>query len=144
MTIPARISIVTLGVEDLERSKAFYQALGWELASSSIPGEILWFRTADTYLGLFGHEELAEDAALPAMPRAFFGGITLAICLESEAAVTAALEEAVAAGATLLKAAVRAEWGGFSGYFSDPDGHPWEVAFNPNFPIGTDGRITID
>jgi hypothetical protein len=142
VTIPARISIVTLGVADLERSEAFYEALGWERCSSS-SDEICWFRTADSYLGLFPYGLLAEDARVaPGTPGAF-GGITLAICLESEAAVTAALAEATGHGARILKPAERTDWGGFSGYFADPDGHPWEVAFNPFFSIGSDGRIFI-
>jgi catechol 2,3-dioxygenase-like lactoylglutathione lyase family enzyme len=143
VSIPARISIVTLGVHDLERSERFYQSLGWERVSSSMAGEIAWFRTADSYLGLFGFESLAEDANVAATASGGFGGVTLAICLESEEAVSAAMDDAVAAGATLLKSPERAEWGGFSGYFADPDGHPWELAFNPNFPIDGEGRITI-
>ena len=143
MTVPARISIVTLGVADLERSIAFYEALGWERAASSIEGEICWFRTADTYLGLFGYDELARDADLPAAERGPFGGVTLAICLESERACDDAMDAAVRAGGRVLKRPQRAEWGGYSGYFADPDGHPWEVAHNPHFPIGDDGRITI-
>ena len=142
MSVPARISIVTLGVDDLARSKAFYEALGWEVAGSS-DDEICWFETSDSYLGLFGREALAKDAALRAEPKAEFGGITLAICVESEAAVDAVFETATAAGARVLKPAERAEWGGYSGYFADPDGHPWEVAHNPSFPIGEDGRVTI-
>jgi catechol 2,3-dioxygenase-like lactoylglutathione lyase family enzyme len=142
MSVPARISIVTLGVDDLARSRAFYQALGWELAGEE-GDAICWFRTSDSYLGLFGREDLARDAALRSEPRAEFGGITLAICLESEAAVDAASAEAVAAGGRILKPATRAEWGGYSGYVADPDGHPWEIAHNPSFPIGEDGRITI-
>ena len=141
MSVPARISIVTLGVDDLARSKAFYEALGWELASS-VGDEICWFRTADTYLGLFGREDLAKDAALRSEPRAEFGGITLAINLESEEAVDTAFAEAVRAGAKILKPAVRG-LGRYSGYVADPDGHPWEIAYNPSFPIGEDGRITI-
>ncbi|HEX2051576.1 MAG TPA: VOC family protein [Actinomycetota bacterium] len=143
MAVPARISIVTLGVADLDRSIAFYEALGWERASSSVDGEISWFRTADTYLGLFGHDALAADAELPAGERGPFGGVTLAICLENEAACDDAMDAAVRAGGTVLKRPQRAEWGGYSGYFADPDGHPWEVAHNPNFPIGDDGRVTI-
>ncbi|HEX2236225.1 MAG TPA: cyclic nucleotide-binding domain-containing protein [Actinomycetota bacterium] len=140
--VPARLIIVTLGVSDLGRSQAFYDALGWERTSSS-QESICWYRTADSYVGLFAREELARDANLPAEPRAPFGGVTLAICVDSEAAVTAAIEAASRAGAKIVKPPVRAEWGGFSGYFTDPDGHPWEVAFNPNFPIGEDGRVTI-
>ena len=142
MSVPARISIVTLGVDNLARSKTFYQALGWEMAGSA-GDEICWFRTADSYLGLFDRESLARDAGLRSEPTAEFGGITLAINVESEAAVDAAFEAAEGAGARILKPAERADWGGYSGYFADPDGHPWEVAYNPTFPIGEDGRITI-
>jgi catechol 2,3-dioxygenase-like lactoylglutathione lyase family enzyme len=142
MSVPARISIVTLGVDDVARSRAFYEALGWEIAGS-VSEEICWFRTTDSYLGLFGRESLAKDAALRSEPRAEFGGITLAINVESEAAVDAAFEAAEGAGARILKPAERADWGGYSGYFADPDGHPWELAYNPSFPIGEDGRITI-
>ena len=109
MSVPARISIVTLGVDDLARSKAFYEALGWELASS-VGDEICWFRTADSYLGLFGREDLAKDAALRSEPRAEFGGITMAINLESEEAVDQAIAEAVRAGAKILSP--RCDWTG--------------------------------
>ncbi|MFN2490345.1 MAG: VOC family protein [Actinomycetota bacterium] len=142
MGVPARISIVTLGVQDVRRSSAFYEALGWERTSSG-GDEICWFRTADSYLGLFGYGTLAQDAGLPDAPRAPFGGVTLAICVGSEEECTSTIEAAVEAGARVLKAAQRAEWGGFSGYFADPDGHPWEVAFNPYFPLGEDGRVPI-
>ena len=142
MSVPARISIVTLGVDHLERSKAFYEALGWEVAGSA-GSEICWFRTADSYLGLFGREALAKDAGLRSEPTAEFGGITLAINVESEEVADVAMKTAVAAGARILKPAERTDWGGYSGYFADPDGHPWEVAFNPTFPFGQDGRITI-
>lgn len=142
MTIPARISIVTLGVQDLSRSIAFYEALGWERCESSIDDEISWFRTADSYLGLFGWSELAADANLTSPTRGSFGGITLAVCVETPEAVDRAIEEAVAAGGSLLKPGTELSFG-YSGYFADPDGHPWEVAYNPSFPIGPEGRITI-
>ena len=142
MSVPARIGIVTLGVDSLARSKAFYEALGWEVAGA-VGDEICWFKTADSYLGLFDRESLARDAGLRSEPTAEFGGITLAINVESEAAVDAAFEAARGAGARILKPAERTDWGGYSGYFADPDGHPWEVAYNPSFPIGDDGRITI-
>jgi uncharacterized protein len=142
MGVPARISIVTLGVDDLKRSRAFYEALGWKVAGSA-GDEICWFRTAESYLGLFDRESLAKDAALRSEPKAEFGGITLAINVESEEAVTPALEAAVTAGGRILKPGTMADWGGFSGYFADPDGHPWEVVYNPTFPLGEDGRITI-
>lgn len=143
MAVPARISIVTLGVSDLARAQGFYEALGWQRCSSSNPA-IAWFKTADSYLGLFPYEQLAADAAIANPARGSFGGVTLAINVETEAAVDAALEAARAAGATIIKPAEPAGWGGYSGYFADPDGHPWEVAHNPHFPIGAEGRITID
>jgi len=142
VSVPARISIVTLGVDNLARSKAFYEALGWEVAGT-VGDEICWFRTANSYLGLFDRESLARDAGLRSEPTAEFGGITLAINVESEAAVDAAFEAATRAGARILKPAEGTDWGGYSGYFADPDGHPWEVAHNPSFPIGDDGRIAI-
>jgi catechol 2,3-dioxygenase-like lactoylglutathione lyase family enzyme len=142
MSIPARLSIVTLGVDDVTRSRAFYEALGWEVAGA-VGEEICWFRTSDSYVGLWGREDLARDAGLRSEPTAEFGGITLAINVENEEAVTAALEAAVTAGGRILKPGTRMDWGGFSGYFADPDGHPWEVAYNPTFPIDEDGRITI-
>jgi predicted lactoylglutathione lyase len=142
MTIPARISIVTLGVEDVARSAAFYEALGWPRASSSM-AQIVWFRTADSWLGIFGRGDLAADANLPIdAARDTFGGITLAINIESVEAVDAALAKAVAAGGSLLKPGTELPFG-YGGYFADPDGHPWEVCYNPSFPIGPDGRIEI-
>jgi catechol 2,3-dioxygenase-like lactoylglutathione lyase family enzyme len=142
MGIPARMSIVTLGVSDLERSAAFYASLGWERCSSS-SDEIVWFRTVDTHIGLFPYEELAADAKIAGPTRGSFGGVTLAINVENEEAVTDALDEAARQGATIIKPAERMEWGGFSGYFADPDGYPWEVAHNPSFPIDGNGKTTI-
>ena len=142
MTIPARLGIVTLGVADLARSIAFYEALGWERCSSSSEA-IAWFRTADTHIGLFPWDELAEDADLPPGRRPGFGGITLAINVEAADDVAPALAAVVAAGGTLLKPATLTDWGGTSGYVADPDGHPWEIAHNPDFAIGEDGRLHI-
>jgi catechol 2,3-dioxygenase-like lactoylglutathione lyase family enzyme len=142
MTIPARLGIVTLGVDDLARSIAFYEALGWERCTSSSDA-IAWFRTADSHIGLFPWHELADDARLPAEPRARFGGITLAINVDAAEDVGTFLEAAAVAGATLLKPATVTDWGGTSGYFADPDGHPWEIAHNPFFPIDPDGRLRI-
>jgi uncharacterized protein len=141
MTVPARISIVTLGVADVARSIAFYEALGWPRASASMD-EIAWFRTADAWLGIFGWDDLAADANLQGATRGGFGGITLAINVESADAVDEALAEAVAAGGALLKPGTDLPFG-YGGYFADPDGHAWEVCWNPSFPIGPDGRIEI-
>jgi uncharacterized protein len=143
MSIPARISIVTLGVQDVERSCRFYETLGWIRRSSSIPGEIAWFRTSDSWLGIFGWNDLADDANLEGPTRGSFGGVTLAINVASSDEVDAALDEAVAAGGSLLKPGTEFPFG-YSGYFADPDGHAWEVCWNPGFRLGEDGRITID
>ena len=140
--IPARLGLVTLGVADLERSIEFYRALGWDDCSSSIDGVIHWFRTADTNIGLFPYQDLADDAAIASPTRGSFGGITLAVTVERPEDVDAGLAEAVEAGGTILKPAADAVFGR-SGYFADPDGNPWEIAYNPTFPIGEDGRLTI-
>ena len=142
MTIPARLGLVTLGVADLDRSVAFYEALGWEKATASIEGVIQWFRTADTNLGLFPYQDLADDAQIHSPERGSFGGITLAINVERPEDVDAAIAAAVEAGGSVLKPGTDAVFGR-SGYFADPDGYPWEVAYNPEFPIGDDGRLTI-
>jgi len=142
MSVPARISIVTIGVADVARSAAFYERLGWERCSSSMD-EIAWFRTADSYLGIFGWDDLAEDANLEDSSRGGFGGITLAINVENREIVDEAIAEAVAAGGTILKPGTVLPFG-YGGYFADPDGHPWEVCWNEGFPFGADGRIVIE
>ncbi|MEE1821742.1 VOC family protein [Streptomyces sp. BE20] len=139
---PARISIVTLGVTDLDESARFYEALGWRRSSVSSP-EIVWFRTADSVLGLFPHDELAADAGVPAGGEPSFRGVTLAVHLESPAQVGAALERAAAAGATVVKPPAPTSWGGYSCYFEDPDGHLWELAHNPFFPIAEGGSLDL-
>jgi predicted lactoylglutathione lyase len=141
VAVPARISIVTLGVNEVARTVRFYEALGWRRASTSMD-EIAWFRTADTWLGIFGWDDLATDANLQGATRGGFGGMTLAINVESADAVDDALAEAVAAGGSLLKPGTDLPFG-YGGYFADPDGHAWEVCWNPEFPIGPDGRIEI-
>jgi predicted lactoylglutathione lyase len=142
VSIPARLNIVTLGVADVARSARFYEALGWQRRTSSMD-EIVWFGTADSYLGIFGWHDLAEDANLVEPTRGSFGGITLAINVETPEMVDAALEEAVAAGGSILKPGTELPFG-YNAYFADPDGHPWEVCYNPGFLIGPGGRITID
>ena len=143
MPVPARVNLVTLGVGDLGRATAFYQALGWPLASASVDGEVSFFRTGGCIVGLWGRDKLAADAHVPATPPQPFGGVALAINVESPEAVTAALDAAVAAGATLRKAGEATDWGGFSGYFADPDGHLWEVAHNPFWPLDAEGRVSL-
>ncbi|BCJ76536.1 hypothetical protein CS0771_60800 [Catellatospora sp. IY07-71] len=138
MTVPARISIVTLGVADLARSTAFYRALGWPLSGRSSV-EISFFRTGGALLALYPTAALAADALLPAQDVTGFRGGTYAINVGSESAVDASLAVAVAAGAELLKPAQKVEWGGYSGYFADPDGHAWEIAYNPFWPLNDQG-----
>jgi uncharacterized protein len=144
MTVPARVNLVTLGVDDLARSVAFYEALGWQRSSVSVEGVVAFFRTGGPALGLFPYADLLADVGLPDAPRpAGFGGVTLAINVESEAGVAAALDAAAAAGATVLKPASRAEWGGTTGYFADPDGYTWEVAHNQGFPFDERGLLEL-
>ncbi len=142
MPIPARVSLVTLGVADVERATVFYQTLGWPLSPASVAGEVSFFNTAGGLLALWGSENLAADTGLPSAPPGF-RGVALAINLEDRAAVDAALGAAAGAGGMIIKAAVQADWGGYTGYFADPDGHVWEVAHNPGWPIGDDGRPTL-
>jgi catechol 2,3-dioxygenase-like lactoylglutathione lyase family enzyme len=128
------MSMITLGVADLDRSVAFYeQGLGLPRHGDD-PG-VAFFRLDGTWLGLYGRAALAEDAGVPDTP-AGFGGFAIAHNLASEAAVDATMDEALAAGATLVKRPRKVFWGGYSGYFADPDGHLWELAHNPFTWIG--------
>lgn len=138
----AVLSIVTLGVDDLTRSSAFYEALGLERCTSS-QDEIVWFRTPHSYLGLFGRDALAEDAAIEPGGRTAFGGATFAINVSSESEADEWYERALAAGAEVLKRPEKTFWGGYSGYFADLDGHPWEIAHNPSWVIDGNSRLEI-
>lgn len=140
MSIPAVIGLVTLGVSDVPAATRFYRDLGFEPSSASVPGDVTFFRTAGGLLGLYGAEDLRQDAvAGPAAPAGAFGGVTLAINVESRAAVDAALTAAEGAGARVTKPPQATEWGGYHGYFADPDGHLWEVAHNPFWPLDEHG-----
>jgi uncharacterized glyoxalase superfamily protein PhnB len=136
-----RISLVTLGVADIGRSRRFYEALGWKASSASVESTV-FFQLGGMALALFGRDALAEDACLPAEGSGF-GGITLAQNVRSEEAVDQLLAEAERAGARILKPAQRVFWGGYCGYFADPDGHPWEVAWNPGFALESDGSLRL-
>ena len=129
-----RISMITLGVSDMARSVAFYeQGLGFPRMES--PPTVAFFTLNGSWLGLYGREALAEDAQVSAEGRGF-NSFALAHNVGSEAEVDALLKQAVAAGATLLKPGQKVFWGGYSGYFADPDGHLWEIAYNPFCWIG--------
>jgi catechol 2,3-dioxygenase-like lactoylglutathione lyase family enzyme len=130
-----RISLITLGVADLDRSIAFYRdGLGLPLRDG--PSGIAFFETAATWLALFPRDSLAEDAKVSAEGSGF-RGFTLAHNVRSREEVDRTLEEALASGATVVKPATEASWGGYSGYFSDPEGFLWEVAWNPHFWAGS-------
>lgn len=136
-----RVSLITLGVTDLNRSREFYERLGWRRSMEKTEG-IVFFRTGGMALALYPRHELAKDANIAPEGNGF-RGTSLAYNARSRSEVDAVLKEAVAAGANLLKPAQEAFWGGYSGYFSDPDGFLWEVAWNPSFPIAEDGSIHI-
>jgi uncharacterized protein len=136
-----RVSIVTLGVEDLKRSREFYERLGWRRSMANTEG-IAFFQAGGMALALYPREELAKDANIAADGRGF-SGVSLAYNARDRAEVDSVLAEAVAAGAILLKPAQDAFWGGYSGYFADPDGFLWEVAWNPFFAIAEDGSVRI-
>jgi len=138
--VEQRVSIITLGVSDLTRSREFYERLGWRRSGKS--DGIVFFQAGGTALALYPRPELAKDANVAAEGQGF-GGITLAYNTRSREEVDAVLAEAQKAGARLMKAAEDAFWGGYSGYFADPDGFLWEVAWNPFFPIAEDGAIKI-
>ena len=139
--ITARINIVTLGVSDLRRSEAFYSALGWQRSSASNEN-IVWFKLSGAVLGLFPRHELAADAGV-ADSEPGFAGATLAINLDTRDDVDAAIAAAVRAGGSVVKQPIEVSWGGYSGYFGDPDGYLWEVAWNPFFPIAPDGSLQM-
>ena len=129
-----RISMITLGVRDLAASVRFYEQ-GLGLPRMESPPEVAFFTLNGSWLGLYGREALAEDAGVSAEGTGF-AGVALAHNVESEAAVDAVMAQAVAAGASLVKPAQKVFWGGYSGYFADPDGYLWEVAHNPLFWVG--------
>ena len=136
-----RVSIITLGVADLARSREFYERLGWRRSMSTTAG-IVFFQACGMAVALYPRHELAKDASVPPDGHGF-SGISLAYNARSRTEVDSVLAEAKTAGASILKPAQEAFWGGYSGYFSDPDGFLWEVAWNPSFPIEKDGSIRI-
>ncbi|AGZ40095.1 VOC family protein [Actinoplanes friuliensis] len=144
MVVPARVSLATLGVADVARATEFYESLGWRLSPASIPGVVSYFHTAGGLLSLVTTENMAADAGLPARPAppnpaTDFRGTKLAINVETPGAVDESLRAVVQAGATLVKAGGATEWGGYLGYFTDPDGHLWEITHNPVWPLDATG-----
>ncbi|GAB1378147.1 VOC family protein [Pararhodobacter aggregans] len=135
---PQRITLVTLGVADLERARAFYAALGWEPQETN-PG-VIFYNLGGMKMGLFGLDPLAEDQGRKGAALGT-GAMTLAQNFDSREAVDQAFAQALAAGATALKAPEAVFWGGYSGYYADPDGHVWELAHNPFWPLDAEGRL---
>ena len=137
-----RINFVTLGVADVARARGFYERLGLK-ASSAGDGNVAFFDANGVVLAVFGHAALAEDAHMKADPPQPFRGVGLAWNARSEAETDAIYAHALACGATSAKAPEKMFWGGYSGYFTDPDGHLWEVAYNPFMPLNEEGRIQL-
>lgn len=135
-----RLSLVTLGVSDLARARAFYEALGWSTGAE--PGDdVVFFQAGGMIVALWDRARLAEDSAVD--DPGGWGGVTLAYNARSNDEVDSVIEEARTAGATIGREGAETFWGGYSGLFIDPDGHPWEVAHNPHWTVADDGAVRL-
>jgi uncharacterized protein len=135
-----RVSVITLGVRDLRRARDFYEALGWKTNAS--PGDdVVFFQAGGMVVSLWGRDQLAEDSGV--QDGGGWGGTTLAHNVRSPAEVDAVLAQANAAGGTITRPGGETFWGGYSGVFTDPDGHPWEVAHNPHWTVAEDGAVRL-
>jgi catechol 2,3-dioxygenase-like lactoylglutathione lyase family enzyme len=135
-----RVTLITLGVKNIARSRRFYEALGWAPAEAT--PAVVFYQMSGLALGLFGLKDLAADQGRPEVPLGT-GGFTLAQNHDSPEAVDAAYAAALAVGADPIKPPAKTFWGGYSGYYGDPDGHVWEVAHNPWWPLAADGTLTL-
>lgn len=135
-----RLSLVTLGVGDLELSRTFYRNLGWKESASSTD-DVVFFQVPGMVVGLWDRASLAEDSGVE--DAGGWGGVTLAYNTRNQSQVDAVLEEARFAGATIVREGAETFWGGYSGVFIDPDGHPWEVAYNGDWTIEEDGSVSL-
>jgi catechol 2,3-dioxygenase-like lactoylglutathione lyase family enzyme len=143
MTEPAaRVSLVTLGVSDLARSTLFYEALGFRRRARDAAG-VAFFDAGGVILSLWPTAELARDAEIAPVVSSGLRGVALAWNCASAGEVDIAMTRSLAAGGTLIRPARTVFWGGYTGYFADPDGHLWEVAHNPGFPLSEDGRLLL-
>ena len=144
LTPVPRLTVITLGVSDMRASIAFYEALGFARKLKATGEAVAFFETGGSVLALFPWDQLAADAALPGGSRpSGFRGVTLAWNCRAREEVDEVLGFAVSKGASLLKAAHSTNYGGYSGYFADPDGHPWEVVVAPGIEVGEDGRVHL-
>jgi predicted lactoylglutathione lyase len=135
-----RVSLITLGARDLARARAFYEALGW-ITRAAADDDVVFFQAGGIIVGLWGRDELATDSGVE--DSGGWGGITLAHNVRSPAEVDAVIDEAERAGARIPRRGAETFWGGYSGLFVDPDGHPWEVAHNPGWTVGDDGATRL-
>ena len=135
-----RLSLVTLGVTDLARARAFYEALGWKTGAAP-DDDVVFFQAGCMIVALWGRSQLAEESAVE--DGGGWGGVTFAYNTRSQAEVDAVMAEADRAGATIGRREGETFWGGYSGIFIDPDGHPWEVAHNPRWTIEDDGSVRL-
>jgi len=136
-----RLSLVTLGVADLDRAVGFYRGLGWEPDAASVPGEVAFYQAGPVVLGLWSRAALAADSGVT--DAGGWGGITLAHNVRTDAEVDGILADAAAAGGRVARPGGPTEWGGYSGVFVDPDGHAWEVAVNPGWTLAADGSTRL-
>lgn len=137
------VSLVTLGVADLERSTAFYTALGWERSSASVEGTVAFMQGGTVVLSLYGRDDLATDAGIAIPVTGQTASISLAMNVRTEADVDRAVATAVSAGGRVVRPAYHTDWGGYIAYVADPDGHLWEFAHNPGFGLLDDGRVVL-
>jgi uncharacterized protein len=135
-----RLSLVTLGVADLARARAFYEALGW--SGTSPDDDVMFFQAGGMIVALWSRAKLAADSGIAQDPGGW-GGVTLAHNVRSPEEVDAVIAQAEAAGAQIPRHGAETFWGGYSGVFIDPDGHPWEVAHNPRWTIHPDGSVSF-
>jgi catechol 2,3-dioxygenase-like lactoylglutathione lyase family enzyme len=138
--VEQRLSLVTLGVADVTRARTFYERLGWQGQEVE---ETVFFQAGGMALVLWGRDKLADDAGIEDRTTDGFGGMTLAHNVRSRIEVDEVLGDAANAGAEITRAARETFYGGYAGCFTDPDGHVWEIAYNPGFSLGQDGSITI-
>ena len=138
--VEQRLSLVTLGVRDLARARAFYEALGWSTGAEP-DDDVVFFQSGGMVVGLWDRSQLAEDSGVT--DSGGWGGVTLAHNVGSPEEVDAVVAEAEAAGAKIARPGAPTFWGGYSGLFIDPDGHPWEVAHNPHWTIADDGSVSL-
>jgi catechol 2,3-dioxygenase-like lactoylglutathione lyase family enzyme len=135
-----RLSLVTLGVADLARASAFYQALGWRTGAAPAD-DVVFFQSGGMIVALWGRDQLAEDSGVE--DSGGWGGVTLAHNVRSPEEVDAVIAEAERAGARIARPGGETFWGGYSGVFVDPDGHPWEVAHNPHWTLDENGSVRL-